>query len=184
MYKITNYISILAVPFIIVVILIFGILDKKKIYDIFLVGAKEGMSTVVKIFPTLVGIFVAVGCLRSSGILEIISNNLSVITKFINFPSEVVPLTLLRPISGSASLAVATDIMTTYGVDSKIRIYCFDNNGINRNYILYNCRVYKCNRSKEYKVCIGCSINCRFCWNGNLSNSVEYNINLSKKIVK
>lgn len=159
MYKITNYISILAVPFIIVVILIFGILDKKKIYDIFLVGAKEGMSTVVKIFPTLVGIFVAVGCLRSSGILEIISNNLSVITKFINFPSEVVPLTILRPISGSASLGVAMDIMKNYGVDSKIRTNYSNNNGFDRNYILYNCSIYRKCWNKKDKICLGSSTN-------------------------
>lgn len=159
MYKITNYISILAVPFIIVVILIFGILDKKKIYDIFLVGAKEGMSTVVKIFPTLVGIFVAVGCLRSSGILEVISNNLSVITKFINFPSEVVPLALLRPISGSASLGVAMDIMKNYGVDSKIRANYSNNNGVNGNHILYNSSLYgKCWNKKD-KICLGSSLN-------------------------
>ena len=182
--KIINYISTLAIPVIIIIIIVYGLIEKKKIYDIFIDGAEEGMKIVIKIFPTLLGIFLAVGALRSSGLLEILANSLSFITTRVGFPSQVIPLALVRPISGSASLAVATDIMTTYGVYSKIRIYCFDNNGINRNYILYNCRVYKCNRSKEYKVCIGCSINCRFCWNGNLSNSVEYNINLSKKIVK
>ena len=78
------------------------------------------METVIKIFPTLIGIFLAVGCLRSSGILNVIGKNLEFVTKLIGFPSEVLPLALLRPISGSASLGIATDIMKNYGVDSRI----------------------------------------------------------------
>ena len=118
--NIINYISTMAVPTIIVVIIIYGIIDKKNIYDIFLEGAREGMETVIKIFPTLIGIFFAVGCLRSSGILNVIGKNLEFVTKLIGFPSEVLPLALLRPISGSASLGIATDIMKNYGVDSRI----------------------------------------------------------------
>ena len=118
--NIINYITTMAVPTIIVVIITYGIIDKKNIYDIFLEGAREGMETVIKIFPTLIGIFLAVGCLRSSGILNVIGKNLEFVTKLIGFPSEVLPLALLRPISGSASLGIATDIMKNYGVDSRI----------------------------------------------------------------
>lgn len=118
--KIVNYISTIAVPVVIIIIVIYGIADKKKVYDIFVEGATEGMSIVIKIFPTLLGIFLAVGVLRSSGLLEIITRAVAVFTNKVGFPSEVMPLAMLRPISGSASLAVATDIMKTYGVDSKI----------------------------------------------------------------
>ncbi len=118
--KIVNYISTIAVPVVIIIIVIYGIADKKKVYDIFVEGATEGMSIVIKIFPTLLGIFLAVGVLRSSGLLEIITRAVSVFTNKVGFPSEVMSLAMLRPISGSASLAVATDIMKTYGVDSKI----------------------------------------------------------------
>lgn len=118
--QITNYISTMAVPLIVSLIILYGIIDKKNTYDIFLDGAKDGIKTVVKIFPTLIGIFLAVGCLRSSGILDIIANCLSGVTKIIGLPSEVIPLAVLRPISGSASLGIATNIMKTYGVDSKI----------------------------------------------------------------
>lgn len=118
--KIVNYISTTAVPVVIIIIVIYGIADKKKVYDIFVEGATEGMSIVIKIFPTLLGIFLAVGVLRSSGLLEIITRAVSIFTNRVGFPSEVMPLAMLRPISGSASLAVATDIMKTYGVDSKI----------------------------------------------------------------
>ena len=118
--KIVNYVSTIAVPVVIIIIVIYGIADKKKVYDIFVEGATEGMSIVIKIFPTLLGIFLAVGVLRSSGLLEIITGAVSIFTNRVGFPSEVMPLAMLRPISGSASLAVATDIMKTYGVDSKI----------------------------------------------------------------
>lgn len=118
--KIVNYISTIAVPVVIIIIVVYGIADKKKVYDIFVEGATEGMSIVIKIFPTLLGIFLAVGVLRSSGLLEIITIAVSVFTNKVGFPSEIMPLAMLRPISGSASLAVATDIMKTYGVDSKI----------------------------------------------------------------
>ena len=118
--QITNYISTMAVPLIVSLIILYGIIDKKNTYDIFLDGAKDGIKIVVKIFPTLIGIFLAVGCLRSSGILDIITNCLSGVTKIIGLPSEVIPLAVLRPISGSASLGIATNIMKTYGVDSKI----------------------------------------------------------------
>lgn len=118
--RIINYISTIAIPIVIVTIIVYGIIDKKKIYDIFTDGAKEGIKIVVSIFPTLLGIFLAVGVLRSSGLLEVITNGIAVFTNKIGFPSEVVPLALLRPISGSASLAIATDIMKIYGVDSKI----------------------------------------------------------------
>ena len=71
--KIINYISTIAIPVVVVIIIIYGIFDKKRIYDIFVDGAKEGMSIVIRIFPTLLGIFLAVGVLRSSGILELMT---------------------------------------------------------------------------------------------------------------
>ena len=115
-----NKLSIVAIPSIIGIIVLYGLIEKKETYDIFVEGAKEGMNIVVKLFPTLLGIFVAIGALRSSGILEFIVNLLTPLTNFFNIPSEIMPLALIRPISGSASTAIATDIMKTFGVDSKI----------------------------------------------------------------
>lgn len=158
--KTINYISTIAIPAIIIIIIAYAIKDKKKMYDIFIEGAKEGMKIVVSLFPTLLGIFIAVGTLRSSGILEIITNMLSFLTNKIGIPSQVIPLALLRPISGSASLAVATDIMTTYGVDSKIRINYINNDGVNRNHILCYCNIYKQFKDKKDKICVSCSVNC------------------------
>ena len=118
--NIINYLSSAAIPIIIAIIIIYGLLEKNKVYDTFVEGAKEGMEIVVRLFPILIGIFVAVGALRSSGVLDFIVNIVSPITNLFNIPSEIMPLALVRPISGSASTAVATDIMTQFGVDSKI----------------------------------------------------------------
>ena len=118
--EIINYFSVIAMPLVILIIIIYGFMEKNKVYDIFLEGAKDGVKVVVNIFPTLVGLFVAVGALRCSGILDIIINFLSPIIEFFKIPKEIMPLAILRPISGSASMAIATDIMTNYGVDTKI----------------------------------------------------------------
>ena len=118
--KIITFISNIAMPAIILVIITYGIIKKNKVFDTFIDGAKEGLEIVLSIFPTLLGLFVAIGALRNSGILDLIINILTPFLNTINFPSEIMPLAILRPISGSASIAVATDIMQNYGVDSKI----------------------------------------------------------------
>ena len=115
-----NYISASAIPVIISIIILYGLFERKKVYDIFVDGAKEGIDIVIKIFPTLIGLFVAIGVLRSSGLIDFIINFLKPITNVFNIPGEILPLAIIRPISGSASTAVAQDIMTNFGVDSKI----------------------------------------------------------------
>ena len=118
--KIINFISNLAMPLIILIIVFYGLKDRKNVFDIFLDGAKEGIETTIKIFPTLIGLFVAIGALRSSGILDMIIYFIRPLLNFIHFPSELMPLAILRPISGSSSIAVATDIMKNFGVDSTL----------------------------------------------------------------
>ena len=115
-----NFLSSIAMPFVILLIVTYGMIEKIKIFDTFLEGAKDGISIVFNIFPTLIGLFLAIGALRSSGILDFIINLLSPILNVFNFPTEIMPLALIRPISGSSSIAVATDIMKTFGVDSNI----------------------------------------------------------------
>lgn len=120
--KFVNYISNLAMPMVILIIVIYGIKERNNIFDLFIEGAKDGLDITIKIFPTLIGLFVAIGALRSSGILDMIIHIINPILNIIHFPSELMPLAILRPISGSSSIAVATDIMKNYGVDSLIGI--------------------------------------------------------------
>ena len=115
-----NFVSNLAMPLIILIIVIYGLKEKRKVFDDFLDGAKEGIGIVLSIFPTLIGLFVAIGALRSSGILDIIIRILNPILSMINFPTELMPLAMLRPISGSSSIAIATDIMANYGTDTEL----------------------------------------------------------------
>lgn len=118
--KFLEYFSNFAMPLMIIIIVIYGVIERKKVFDIFLDGAKEGISVVLNIFPTLVGLFVAIGALRSSGIIDLIVNFLTPVLNSVNFPTEILPLALIRPISGSSSIAVATDIMNKFGVDTNI----------------------------------------------------------------
>ena len=118
--QLMDFLSNLAMPFIIFLIILYGLIERKKVFDIFLNGAKEGVEIVLNIFPTLIGLFVAIGALRNSGIIDAIVNFLEPILKLVNFPSEIMPLALLRPVSGSSSIAIATNIMKNFGVDSKI----------------------------------------------------------------
>lgn len=120
--KIINYISIISMPLIILIIIIKALKENVHVFDMFLKGATEGIEISLKIFPILIGLFVAIGMLRSSGILDFITKLISPVLQIIKFPGEIVPLALLRPISGSASMAVATDIIKQNGVDSFIGI--------------------------------------------------------------
>ena len=118
--KLIDYVSSSAMPLIILLIVTYGLIEKNKMFDTFIKGAREGLEIVIRIFPTLVGLFVAIGALRSSGILDLIINVIKPVIIFLRIPSEIMPLALLRPISGSSSIAVAVDIMKKYGVDSSI----------------------------------------------------------------
>ena len=120
--NIVNYMSNAAIPVVISTIIIYGLKERTRVFDNFLDGAKEGIEIVFKMFPTLVGIFLAVGALRSSGIIDLIVKLISPITDLLKIPSQIMPLALLRPISGSASMAVAVDIMQNYGTDTLIGI--------------------------------------------------------------
>lgn len=115
-----NFLSNIAMPLIIFLILMHGVVERRKIFDMFLEGAEEGVKLTLNIFPTLVGLFVAISLLRSSGIIDFLINCISPVLNVINFPKEIMPLAMLRPISGNASIAVATDIIRNFGVDSKI----------------------------------------------------------------
>lgn len=118
--QVINYISSAAIPTVILIILLYGVAEKNKVYDTFLEGAKDGIEIVFKLFPTQVGIFLAVGALRKSGIIDLIIKLISPITNLLKIPNQILPLAMLRPISGSASMAVAVDIMQKYGVDTTI----------------------------------------------------------------
>ncbi|MDR2899481.1 MAG: spore maturation protein [Clostridiales bacterium] len=114
------YISNLIMPLTFVSIILYGIMNRVPIYDTFIEGAKEGLKTVISIFPTLIGLMVAVGILRSSGALTLLGKLIAPVTEQFGFPTEAVPLTLMRLVSSSASRGLLLDIFKNYGPDSYI----------------------------------------------------------------
>ena len=113
-----EWISIFAMPIFIALFVLSGMIKKVGVYDCFVDGAKDGLKSMYGIAAPLIGLMVGISMLRESGTLELISSALSPILLKLKIPSEVLPLAILRPISGSASLAVVTDIFRTYGPDS------------------------------------------------------------------
>jgi len=101
-------------------ILISGLIRKTDTYSCFLEGAKDGLMSTVQIAPALIGLLAAIGMMRSSGLMDFIVAILSPITSLFNIPKELLPLMLMRPVSGSGSLAIVSDILHTYGPDSNI----------------------------------------------------------------
>lgn len=110
------------IPALIFFIAIYGALKKVPVYDEFVEGAKDGIKTVYNIAPTLVGLMVAVGILRSSGLLDFLSDIIGNFTDNIGFPSRLVPLTLVRMFSSSAATGLVLDIFEQFGTDTFIGI--------------------------------------------------------------
>lgn len=97
---------------------LYGLKEKKNVFDLFIKGATKGIEITVKIFPTLIGLFFAIGLLNNSGVINFCVQLVSPLLDCFKIPKEILPLAILRPISGSASMAVAMEILKENGVDS------------------------------------------------------------------
>lgn len=135
-----KYISYI-VPGIVLIILLVGLFRKVRCFESFVEGAKEGGMTIIKLMPSLVGLIVAIGVFRASGALDIIVNFMHPVTSFLGFDDEVLPLLLMRPISGSGSLAILADILKNYGADSRIGLIASVMMGSTET-ILYTLAIY------------------------------------------
>lgn len=114
------YISEVLVPMMILGVVLYGISMKINVYDEFVEGAKKGINTVYQIMPTLIGLMLAVGILRSSGILDLCADALGKVTAYVGFPPQLVPLAIIRMFSSSAATGLVIDIFREYGPDSRI----------------------------------------------------------------
>jgi spore maturation protein B len=117
---IVEEISKWAIPVLLVFIPLIGMIRKVKVYDVFIDGAKEGFDVAVKIIPFLVGILVAIGMFRASGAMDLLTGAMKPIMDATGFPAELVPLAILRTLTGSGSLAFTTDLVKTHGADSML----------------------------------------------------------------
>ncbi|MDF2485335.1 MAG: putative rane protein [Herbinix sp.] len=112
------YMSDYIIPFLFLYIVAFGLLMKTNVFDDFLQGAKDGFKVVFDILPTLIGLMVAIGILRASGTLNIISDILRPLTDLLHFPSQLVPVAIIKLFSSSAATSLVLDIFKEYGPDS------------------------------------------------------------------
>jgi len=96
----------------------YGILKKEKVFTLFCEGAQEGLKTTLSIFPSILGLVVGVGMLKASGFFDILSKLFAPICNIFNFPPEIIPMAILRPLSGSGSFSLLNSIFDTTGVNS------------------------------------------------------------------
>ena len=118
MSNITEIIGAYALPVIVLLILVIGFAKKVPLFDAFVDGVKQSLPSLVRLIPVMVGLVTAVTVFRAGEAAQFISNLVSPIAKFLGFSSELIPLAILKPISGSASATLAADIMEQFGPDS------------------------------------------------------------------
>ncbi|MFD1127036.1 MULTISPECIES: spore maturation protein [unclassified Paenibacillus] len=120
MLSFINLISTWAIPVIIAFIPVYAYFRKVPVYESFVDGAKEGFGTAISIIPSLVAMMVAISVFRASGALDFFIGLVAPLFQWMGVPPEVLPLGILRPLTGTGSLAFTTDLIQTHGPDSMI----------------------------------------------------------------
>ena len=115
-----EYITKSIIPIIIIIIITYGMIKGRMVYEWFIEGAKEGLKVCINIFPYLLAMIIAVNIFREAKLLEILNNMISPIAGVVGLPKEVIPLVLIKPLSGSGAMGILTDILKNYGPDSYI----------------------------------------------------------------
>lgn len=110
--------SLLIIPLFILFTILYGSLKKVRVYDSFVAGAKEGPGIILNIFPYLVTIFIAIKGFQASGAFDYFREMFSAVFDFLSMPVEAVSMAIMKPLSGSASTALFTEIVTTSGTES------------------------------------------------------------------
>lgn len=113
-----NYIIMSIVPLLILLVILIGIKEKKDIFKLFIEGVLDGLKVIYNIFPYILAITISIGLLKSSGALDILIYPIKPILTKLNIPSDIIPLCIMRPLSGGASMSVVMDIFNTSGPDS------------------------------------------------------------------
>lgn len=118
--QLITIISAWILPILIVFILLYGTFKKVPTYESFVEGGKEGISISLSIIPYLVGMLAAIAIFRASGAMDAVIGLIKPLITVLGVPSEIVPLAIIRPISGNAALGMTSDLIATYGADSLI----------------------------------------------------------------
>lgn len=115
-----NILSNLAIPLMVLLVIIYGICKKDDIYDSFVDGAKESVSIALSMFPCLLAMILGINIFINSGFLDFMLNFIKPVFDYLKIPLQIMPMALMRPISGSASLAILNNILGDFGPDSLI----------------------------------------------------------------
>ena len=118
--QILTNLSNIIIPVLIFYIVGYGVVTRTNVYEDFIVGAKKGIKTVVRIMPTLIALIIAVGVLRASGIFEWMGSALQGVSDTAGVPTQIVPLIFVKMFSSSAATGLILDLFKTYGPDSQI----------------------------------------------------------------
>jgi len=113
-------ISNLIIPLMVLFIILYGIIKKVNIYDEFLIGSTESFGMILKIFPCLLAMILGINIFLKCGILDLLSNVLEPIFSYIKIPIQVLPMMIMRPISGTSTLAILNNLLIDFGPDSII----------------------------------------------------------------
>ncbi|MBS6500719.1 MAG: spore maturation protein [Clostridium sp.] len=115
-----QYLTKSIIPIIVIIIITYGMFKGRKVYEWFIEGAKDGLQVCLNIFPYLLAMIIAVNIFREARLLDILNNMIAPIGGLIGLPKEVIPLVLVKPLSGSGAVGILTDILKTYGPDTNI----------------------------------------------------------------
>ncbi len=116
--NVIGLLSFFVIPVIVVGFPLYGLYKKVPVYESFVVGAKEGFNVAVRIIPYLVAILFAIGMFRASGAMDALTRALDPVLSLIGFPPEVLPMAIIRPLTGSGSAGLVVDMINQYGEDS------------------------------------------------------------------
>lgn len=147
--RILLFLSDLMIPLLFFYIIGFGLLMKKDIYNDFVTGAFDGLKTVVKIMPTLIGLMTGVGILRASGFLDALASLLENLLKPTGFPSALVPLSIVKMFSSSAATSLLLDLYKQHGPDSTIGPDRLPHPQQHRNHLLHPQRLLHSRQSPK-----------------------------------
>lgn len=115
-----NYLSKSIIPIIFLVIITYGMFKGRQVYEWFIEGAKEGLNVCLRIFPCILAIIIAVEIFKKANLMNLLTNIMSPLTNLIGLPKELIPLVIIKPLSGSGAIGVFTDIIKNFGPDTKI----------------------------------------------------------------
>lgn len=120
LFRAATFVAVWLVPLLIAAAVIGSLRMRVNLFDRFIEGAREGFAISVRLIPYLVAMLVAISLFQESGAMEILARGLAPLLERLKIPAEVLPLAVMRPLSGSASLAIGADIMSRQGADTLI----------------------------------------------------------------